>query len=157
MGGLEPLGGILLQAAPDHPHQARGHAVRLDLGWIAAQDRGERVRRGIPAERPPAGQHLVEDRPQGEEVRARVRPLTTACSGDMYPTVPITRPASVMALRVSARGSSSDRRRAPQLREAEVQDLDLAARGQEEVLGLEVAVDDAALMRRRQPPADLHP
>jgi hypothetical protein len=29
--------------------------------------------------------------------------------------------------------------------------------GQEEVLGLEVPVDDAFSVRRRQPPADLHP
>ena len=43
----------------------------------------------------------------------------------------------------------------PELRHAEVEDLHQPVTGEEQVLGLEVAVHDAAVVRRRQPPRDL--
>ena len=61
-----------------------------------------RLDRRFAFERPPARQHLVENRPEREDVRPcdrRERPLT--CSGDMYPTVPSRVPAAVIAEAVS--------------------------------------------------------
>jgi hypothetical protein len=71
---LESLARILLQAAPNDTLQARGHSRSLDLGWIAPEDRRDRVHGRRPREGTPAGEHLVEDRAQGEQVRARVGP-----------------------------------------------------------------------------------
>ena len=66
----------------------------------------------------------------------------------------MTTPGSVAAGR--SEGSSTDR---PldlgQLGEAEVEDLDAASSGDEEVLGLQVPVDDPFLVRRRQALGDL--
>lgn len=48
------------------------------------------------------------------------------------------------------------RLRLGQLRQAKVQNLDPAVLGDEEVLGLEVAVDDAFFVSRRHSVSDLH-
>ena len=78
---------------------------------------------------------------------------STACSGDMYPGDPRTSPTPVVSI---DRGSSIDaplgRRRARALRLAElgqapVEDDDLAELAEHHVGGLEIAVDDAALVR----------
>ena len=47
------------------------------------------------------------------------------------------------------------RRRVEQRREAEVEDLHAAVAREEDVLGLEIAMDDAAGVRRRQAARDL--
>ena len=66
-------------------------------------------------------------------------------------------PGSVRGGRPSARRPLVDRAAVGQLRQAEVEDLDAAVAGDEDVLGLEVAVDDALLVRGRQPLRDLQP
>ena len=101
-------------------------------------------------------EHLVEDRAEGEEVGALVGRLARA-------------PAPATCSR-----SCRARRRAPcpetvcrsvwpvssglglQLRETEVEDLDAPVLRQEQVLGLQVAVDDPLLVRRGEAPRDLH-
>ena len=47
------------------------------------EDRGEDADAGVAAERPPPGQHLVEDRAEAEQVAAHVDGAPAACSGDM--------------------------------------------------------------------------
>ncbi len=54
------------------------------------------------------------------------------------------------------RVTSSDPACLRQLRQAKIQDFDAPVFGDENVFGLQVAVDDPLLVRRRQPVRDLH-
>ena len=77
----------------------------------------------------------------------------------MHRTVPTTRPGSVakaVATCVSAPVASSQ----CQLRETEVEDLDVSVSGEKQVLGLEILVHDPASVRGDEPSrhlaGDLH-
>ena len=74
------------------------------------------------------------------------------CSGDMYPTVPITTPGCVGAT-VGERVSPGSACR--ELREAEVEDLHVTILRHEHVLGLQVPVDDPLLVGRGEAARDL--
>ena len=64
----------------------------------------------------------------------------------MYPTVPITVPGCVWPETVGALVCLPGAALPIVLRQAEIEDLDLAVLGDEEILGLQVPVDDAPLM-----------
>ncbi len=123
---------------PARPAARRGAAAdRRTSPWRAARRvlgrrrharrSGTRTARSRARTRPPA--HRWAGRPR-------------ACSGDMYPGVPISMPVAV----------SRVRRRQP--RDAEVEHLHLieALVHEEDVAGLEIAVNDAARVRRVRPP-----
>ena len=69
------------------------------------------------------------------------------CSGDMYPTVPNTAPASVSGGHRLRLGDLVPLR---ELREAEVEDLRPIVLREDHVLGLQVAVDDSLLVGGRE-------
>ena len=96
-------------------------------------------------------EHLVQDTPEREDVRAVVRDLTLACSGAMYPGVPMT-VCSCVPVASTCPGRLGGRR---QLRETEVENLDAIAGAHKEVVGLQVAMDDALGMRGGQGVGDL--
>ncbi len=97
-GRLEPLLRVLLQAVPHDPVETRMD-VLVGLGQIRRllrQDRRDRVRRRVPPERPLPRQHLVQDRPEGEEVAAAVgRPSRAPARAPCSPSFPSTTPGSV--------------------------------------------------------------
>ena len=72
MGGVKSPIPVLLQAVPDDTVESRRDVPpRLrQLRRILFQDRRDRVARRVPLERPLAREHLVEDRPEREDVRA---------------------------------------------------------------------------------------
>ena len=74
---LEPLLRVLLEAVPHDPVDPRMDVLvrRREIRRLLRQDRRDRVRRRLAAERALARQHLVEDRAEGEEVAAAVRRL----------------------------------------------------------------------------------
>ncbi len=92
-----------------------------------------------------AREQLIEDDADRVEVRARVERIAAALLGLMYSGVPHTMPGLVMSRR---HGLDAH------LREAEVHDLDEVAAGadllEDDVLGLEIAMDDAEVMRFRE-------
>src|SRR5688572_16823046 len=69
-GSLVPLARVLLQAALENAREI-GRDSR-QRGRRVAQDRGADVGRGLPAERPRAGDELVDDDPEREQVGSRV-------------------------------------------------------------------------------------
>ena len=128
--------------------------ARVPRHRILLEDGEHGLGRALPMEGAPPGQHLEEDRPEGEEVRAVVdRP-----------------PAHLLRRHIPGRAEddarlSAGRRRLRQIRvlrrprrqhrEAEVEDLDDAFPRQKDVFGLEIAMHDAPVVRRGEAAGDL--
>ena len=105
----------------------------------------------------PAREHLVENRAEGKDVAARVgRPaahlLGRHVAERAHDDAGLGARGGRRQIGLRAR-SFADLR---QLREAEVEDLDAPVLRDEEVLGLQVAVDDALLVRGGEAVRDLH-
>ena len=153
-GGLKTLLRIFLQAAMDHSlqgHRSVGREVR-NRWRLLVQNRGHRIgRRGLLKRLLPH-HHLVEDGSEGEDVRAVVG-----------------RQSTHLLWRHVADGSHGDagkreRRglihhrffRLNEFGEAEVENLDATVFGDEQVVGLQVAVDDSFFVRGGESVRDLH-
>ena len=120
----------------------------------AVQDRRPRCTPVVaPVKRAAAGRHLVQHEPEREQIgalidAARRAPARAPCR----PAVPIVTPGP---------GQRRHRRRlarlvVDQLGDAEVEHLHVAARGDDDVGRLQVAVDDAAGVRRVERVGELH-
>ena len=105
------------------------------------------LRRASGKERPPA-QHLVEHAAEREDVRASV----DAVARHLLRRHVAERPEDDVRSGARERRTVAVERRElePAQGQPEIQDLDGAIVGQEHVLGLEVAMDDAARVRRGQ-------
>ena len=156
-GRLEPLLRVLLQAVANDPVETRVDVLvrRREIRRLLRQDRRDRVGRRVPAEGALAREHLVQDRPEGEEVRPLVRGLPPHLLGRHV----AHRPEHDAGLRAAGDGAhvrlSALVLLGLELREPEVEDLDPAVLRQEKVLGLQVPVHDPLLVRRREPAGDL--
>ena len=148
---VEALVPVLVQAAADHPVEHRGQRPEngAQRRRVVVQHRRDGVRGRGAGERATAAEGLVQDRSEGEEVRAPVR-------GE---------PARLLGREV-AHGAHQEARlrvrvgwvaavRPRQAGDPEVEDLDPSVRGEEEVVGLEVAVHDGARVRGLEPVAHL--
>ncbi len=136
----------LFEAAP-HQLLERRRQWALERGEgrrVVAQDRGDHVGAGVAAERPLAGEHLEQHRAEREDVGALVGRLAAQLLGRHVAQGADDRP--VLGLDGQGRGSRSwaSRFELMQLGEPEVEDLDRAILGDEDVLRLEIPVDDAA-------------
>ena len=133
--------------------QRRGHAgPEEQLGRRPMQDERDCVGRRIAAERPLPGEHLVEHGAAGEDVGALV---DRAGPGLLWRQIP-ERAQHHARQRVRGGGlgavGRSERRGRGQ---AEVEDLQATVGRQEDVVGLQVAVHDAAGMRGGEPGGEL--
>ena len=105
--------------------------VRLrEIRRLLRQDRRDRVRRGVPPECPLPRQHLVEDRPEGEEIGSPVCRFPPHLFGRHVPHRPQDDPGLGLRDGLQVRLPAGAGLRL-QLGEAEVQDLDAAVLGQE--------------------------
>ena len=102
-----------------------------------------------------AGEHLVENRPKGEDVSAMVDGLAAYLFGRHVAGRPHHQ-AGIGSRSQSLVPLGRPRLALCQLREAEVQNLDSSVFGDEEVFGLEIAMDDALVVRRRESMRDLN-
>jgi hypothetical protein len=140
LGGVETSRRVLHEAALHHGAQ-RGRHLRAQAAQrrrVVVADAVDHRGVGVTPERPLAGQHLVEHHPQRPEVGAVVhrpaRGLLRAHVGH--------RPRRRAGAGERARGHLGD---------AEVHDAHPTARTHDDVLGLDVAVHDAACVRGREP------
>ena len=141
-GGGEAAGGLALQAASDDLGEAGGRLgdVVLDRGRVVATQRREAVRDVVAGEQLHAGDRLVEDHADRPQVGAGVDgrgPL------DLLGRHVVRRSHRHAGLRLRGVG---------ELRDPEVHQLDQPLPAdrpaQEDVLGLQVAMDDAGAVRR---------
>ena len=143
-GRLEPLRRVLLEAPADDAIEGGMDGARRQLGRLGLENGGHGLDRGVAAERPRSREHLVQHGAEREDVRPEVRRLA----------------AHLLGRHVSGRsehraGNRGHRRHGVrqcadgfgQLRQAEVEDLHPPVGGDEDVLGLEIAMHDAALVR----------
>ena len=127
--------------------------------WRILHDRRERFGDVLTSEGPAGRNHFIEDAAERPDVGASSTARPLACSGDMYAAVPSSTPACVMAGDVSI--GECDRIavraacRVQRLGQAEVEHLDDAVGRDLHVGRLEIAVDDAALVRRLERLGDL--
>ena len=142
--------GLLREAALDDPDERRRYpgVEVLDRLRLLLDDRGEGLDGARLVERLLSRQELVEDETEAELVGAEVHRAASrllrghvARGADDDP-----RRRLRQGLREVARGGGAER-----LGEAEVEDLHGAVARDHEVLGLQVAVNQARLVRRREP------
>ena len=145
LGGGVALLGVLGEQAFDDPAHGSGsfrRGQRQRLGFLP-DDRDERLRSGLSLERALARGHLVDDRAEGELIGAVIHGLAARLLGRHVSG------CSHDGARFGRRddGGGKDRRvlrrRLGQLGQAEVEDLDVAVLRDHQVLGLQVAMDDA--------------
>ena len=159
--GLEAFVRIFLQTVPDHAVERAGNAhVHLKkVGRIVFENRIERLDRRLAAKRRNAGQHLVQNHAEGEDVRA----VVAAAAAHLFRRHVADRshePPGLGRRRRQRRlvfvsGSRIRQPRRGQFGQAEVEDFYVAIAGDEKVLRLEIAMNDVALVRGGQSAGDL--
>ena len=155
MGRVEAVPGSLLQTAAHEARDARRDSPARPghLGRVLLQDRVHRLDRAVASERAHAREHLVKQRPEREDVRAVIHRLAPDLLGRHEAHRPqhharFRGPRALVSF-------ADERRRARQLGEAEVEDLDPAVVRDEDVVGLEVAVDDPLVVSGGKAAGDL--
>ncbi len=105
------------------------------------------------ARRPDSISYNTEPSAKTSDRKSTGSPRT--CSGDMYPSVPNTIPASVRARVTSAGSDAATPGSASPKSRSEIQDLDAPVGRHDDVLRLEIAMDDAAVVRGGEAARDL--
>ena len=152
-----PALGALREAPLDDPAErdrcpGRGPLERLRF---FPNHRRHRLGRARPREGPPSAQHFVHDRAKCELVRPEVHRLAERLFGGHVRKRP-QYDAGFRALRGRRRLGGVPRRPGLRpLRETEVEKLQAPVRRHPHVRGLQVAMDDPLLVRRRQRLGDL--
>ncbi len=152
LGGRRMAGGrVLAQAAEDQLLQ-RPRQVAPELSerrGIGGQHRGLHGRRRTAGERPRPRQHLVEDGAQREQIGPDVDGAACGLLRRHVGGSPQDSPRSGEERRGELRRGGGRPARLAQLGESEVEDLRPAVGGDHDVGGLEIAMDHAAVVRRR--------
>jgi hypothetical protein len=157
-GGLKSLGRVLLETTIDDARERRwdvpfGHR---QIRRILFEDRGHRVRCRLTVERAASREHLVEHRPERKDVGAMIR----GHPADLLRRHVAERAQDDAGLRIGRRGRQGAQPGQRdvglgQLGQAEVQNLHAPVCRDEDVLRLQVAVDDALVVRRGETTGNL--
>ena len=152
-GVLKSFRGFFLQAVADGALERRSRGDRRKVRRVVMQDRVHGVGGGAPPERRESGQHLVEHRPQTEDVRAMVDAKAARLFGRHVPDGPHHRRSRLAVDRDRLGGA----RQVPakEFCEAEVENLDPAVRRDEQVFGFDVPMHDAVFVAGRETTGDL--
>ena len=149
--------GLLLYAAAHQPVDLSRNArmCLAHLGRFVLEDRVHHFDRRLAGERTRAGQHLAQDHAEAEDVGAMVRLFPANLFGRHVADRPHHDPGGGQGLSGLQFRTCGVRALDPQLGETKVEDLQPTVRCHEDVVGLEVAVDDAAVVRRGETLRDL--
>ena len=151
-GRLESLRGVLFQAVPRDPFEARRNTARR-LGQFRRfflKDRAHGVGRGFAVKRAFAGNHFVENGAEGKNVRPVIDRLTAHLLGRHVPGRSHHHACFGRHLKGGGVSAASVRLRQGQLGQAEIQNLHPAVAREEKILRLQVAMNNAFFVRRRQ-------
>ena len=148
--------GLLLEAVTDDAIDGWRHgSVQRELGCIFTQNRRHRFRSSLSLKRAPAGDHLVEESAE----RKNVGPPVHGCPAHL-----LRRHIADGSQHCAGLGRTGERRRdAGSARndgrvvpsETKVEDLHAVVGGDEDVLRLQVAMDDAFVVGGREAARDL--
>ncbi len=158
----QALLGVALEAAPQQFSDGLGRACRKCGPFgVRLEHRRERVAHRLALEEPATGEHLVEKGTERPDVGALVHDPASGLLGRHVGRGAEDEPGGRAGvgerrrLRQVGGGRDSPTLAAPRLGQAEVEDLDLPVRRHLHVRGLEVAVDDALLVRLLEGLGDL--
>ena len=142
--GLHALGRIFLQRALNQLAQRQRNRLRQPIGG-SMRDRVQDVEVGGPSERAAPGEQLVQHDGKREHVASRVDRLAGCLLGRHVRdgADDDARPGARLGRRVG-----DERGRLAQLRQAEVRQLRVAGLRDQDVLGLDVTMQNAGLVRR---------
>ncbi len=150
----EPLAGVLREQASDQPTE-RHRQRRICLSRIrrfVGDDRRQRLHSGLTFERVGGRGQLVQHDAERELIRPEVRSLAPRLLGAHIRHRADDQPGSGLS------GSRSSRLRCVRFRrsrETEVHDLDPSVRRHHDVVGFQIAVDDAGIVGGRESFGDL--
>ena len=155
-----PLPRIFLEASPQQRPNRKGRLRRQGVPIrLGPEHRGERVADVLAVEGTFARQHLEQHGTEGPDVRAFVDGLPARLLRAHVRRGAENHPAPVVIAGVVIVGDCDDARRAAdrlhRFRQAEVQHLHGAVRPDLDVRGLQIAMDDALLVRRFERLGDL--
>jgi hypothetical protein len=157
VGRVETVRGPLLETTTHDGRNPGRELVGAAPGRVLPEDRDQGLsRRPLPKGRLPR-EHLVEDGPEREDVRALVGGQPLSLLGRHVGNSPEDG-AGRGLLRGGRRGRGGgfDEQGRLKLGETEIEDLHVATSGHEEVLRLEVPVNDSLRVGGRQPVRDLN-
>ena len=153
-GVLESCTRLFHQAVANDALQGAIHRhARSQFRGIVVHDGAERLGRRAAPERREPGQHLEQDRAKAEDVGPVIDAKTTRLFGRHVRGCADDR-GDLHAADGDGLGGVG-RFRANQLRQSEVENLDSAFRGHEQIGRFDIAVHDAAFVRRRERAGDL--
>ena len=150
---MEPIFATLLEAAADDAAESRCHG-RREIGGIVPEDRGHGLRSGVALERPRARQHLVHHHAQREDVGALVEWVATHLLRRHIANGAHDHPEACQDTGDGRRRIGPGR--VHQFRHAEVKNLHAPIASKEQVVWLQISMDDATVVRRREAVRDLH-
>jgi hypothetical protein len=155
--GLETFGRILFEAVThDALERGRNIAIGLgELGRIILEDGAHGVGGGITVKGAFAGEHLVEDGAEGEDVGARIGGLAADLFGRHMADRAHDGTGVGPDLLGGSVGGGIGRLGAGEFGQTEVQNLYPPVIGNEQVFGLQVAMDDPLFVRRSETAGDL--
>ncbi len=171
---MQPVDGVALEAPPEHAaYLVRSVGRQFRPVNLVAQDRRHRVRDGLSLEQPTAGQHLVEHDAERPDIRALVDRLAARLLGghvgraaendaelgagtrERWRVHRILARADATAAGVGGPASARASKRVERLRQTEIEQLDGAAGCELDVGGLQIPMNDPALVGRLESGGDL--
>ncbi len=151
MGRLKPTLRLLLETATNYFSQLRGDcpAQAPRIRWLVPKNGGESFRARAPREWPRRRHRLVEHAAERKDVRPGVRGETAHLLRRHVPDGPQDRARLGRLRHCTSSGVRQFRKLSP-ARETEVENLCPAGYGDENVLGLQIPMNDAARVRGRE-------
>ncbi len=127
-----------------------------EVGWIVFEDGAQRVRGGITCEGPPTAEHFVQHRAERKNVGPVIDGASPGLLGRHVADGSQNDAIGGLSWRGREHAHTTRRVALDEFGETEIQNLRQAVGGDEQVLGLEIAMEDAPRVSGRKAAGDLH-